>query len=63
MNHRWLICAVGCEEGAIRLQGRGSSMVGRVEICYNDEWASVCDHQWNIEETQVACKQLGFDAG
>ena len=36
---------------------------GRVEVCTNGDWSSVCyDGQWGNEEATVACRQLGFSS-
>ncbi len=48
-----------CPQGAIRLQG-GSEIQGRVEICNNHVWGTVCDDFWGTPDAQVACRQLGF---
>ena len=48
-----------CTQGAIRLQG-GSATQGRVEICNNNVWGTVCDDFWGATDAQVACRQLGF---
>jgi deleted-in-malignant-brain-tumors protein 1 len=48
-----------CIQGAIRLQG-GTSTDGRVEICNNNIWGTVCDDAWGISDVQVACGQLGL---
>ena len=50
-----------CTQGAIRLQG-GTSTQGRVEICNNNVWGTVCDDAWGTPDAQVACRQLGFSA-
>ena len=51
----------GCVHGAIRLAGFGSnSSQGRVEVCMNNQWGTVCDDLWDATDAGVACRQLGF---
>jgi len=33
---------------------------GRVEICIDKAWGTICDTYWDNREAQVACRQLGF---
>ena len=34
---------------------------GRVEICFNNAWGTVCDSAFNVPDALVACNQLvGF---
>ena len=48
-------------QGAIRLAGFGSnSSQGRVEVCLNNQWGTVCDDFWGATDAGVACGQLGF---
>ena len=50
-----------CTSGSIRLLGIGStSENGRVEMCYNNLWGTVCDYLWDINEAIVVCKQIGY---
>jgi len=48
---------VRCTDGDIHLT---DDTKGQVEICYNNEWITVCDDSWNEIDGMVACRQLGF---
>ena len=46
--------------GDVRLVGGNSVSEGRVEICYNGVWGSVCNHGWSNVNAAIVCRQLGF---
>ena len=50
---------VGCNiTGNIRLVGGANSSEGRVEICLNNQWGTVCDQMWDDADARVVCRQL-----
>jgi len=55
-----VICNTTCTYGDIRLQDGQTPLEGRVEICVNNQWGTVCDDFWDTTDANVACRQLGF---
>jgi len=49
-----------CTTGQLRLMGGNIANEGRVEICVNNLWGTVCDDSWGITDATVVCQQLGF---
>ncbi|XP_047657105.1 deleted in malignant brain tumors 1 protein-like [Tachysurus fulvidraco] len=49
---------VTCSDN-VRLTGGYNSCSGRVEILYNDQWGTVCDDDWDLNDAEVVCRQIG----
>ena len=52
--------ATGCSDGDVRLAHQVSDIEGRVEVCYNGEWGTICARQWGPLDAKVVCRQLGL---
>ena len=46
--------------GQLRLVNGSGPNVGRLEMCINNEWGTICDDKWTDTNAQVACRQLGY---
>ena len=51
--------ASNCSDGTLRLVGGINPAEGRIEICINNAWGTICDDGFTKEEALVACRQLG----
>lgn len=53
-----------CDDGDVRLVNdsdkAGGMVKGRLELCWNNTWGTVCDKNWTDTDALVVCKQLGF---
>ena len=55
-----------CTNGTVRLVNGSLQSAGRVEICVNGVWGTVCDTQYYFyyqdnNVASVVCRQLGYD--
>ena len=53
-----------CSDGELRLMGGLTDYQGRVEICINNLWGTICYsssryNYWDINDARVVCRNLG----
>ena len=62
-SHLSFVSFLACSpEGEIRLVG-GNDIAGRVEICHNGRWLSICGDGWDTANANVTCRQLDYTSG
>ena len=54
--------AAPCTTGQLRLVGGNIPNEGRVEICMDNVWGTVCDDFWSSTDATVVCQQLGYSS-
>ena len=54
--------AIPCQNGTARLVGGASNYSGRVEVCVNGEWGTVCGDSFTQEDAMAVCNSLGYQS-
>ncbi|XP_030053424.1 deleted in malignant brain tumors 1 protein isoform X2 [Microcaecilia unicolor] len=54
--YHWEDANVECS--VVRLMGGPGRCIGRVEVLQGNQWGTVCDNNWDLQDGNVVCKQL-----
>ena len=49
-----------CSDGDVRLEGGGNMLEGRVEMCVNNAWGTVCGDAFSSNDAHVVCTSIGL---
>ena len=59
-----LYAGIICYDGDVRLVNGSQPYEGRVEVCFNETWGTICDSlyfwQLGLSGADVVCNQLGY---
>ena len=53
--------SVTCNDGDIRLVNGSTEYDGLLEVCYLNQWGTICGDFFGDLDAQVACRQLGLN--
>ena len=56
-----MVLIAECNESEVKLVDGASTEDGRMVICFNGLWGSVCHNNWDDHDAEVVCKQLGYN--
>ena len=57
---KFTISCAACTEQGIRLVAGSDVNEGRLEVCYNNQWGTVCERDFDINDARAACRQAGY---
>ena len=53
------VLASNCPNATLRIVDGPNDLEGRLEVCLNNVWGTVCGDYWDRYDAAVACRELG----
>jgi hypothetical protein len=53
----------GSPDVSVRLVGGSVPNAGRVEVRYFGVWRTICDTNWDLQDSRVICRMKGYSQG
>ena len=51
-----------CQDGDVRLAGGSYNNIGRIDLCINGTWGTICSNTFDNKDASVVCRQLGYSS-
>ena len=53
--------ASNCSDWDLRVVDGSNVREGRVEVCFNRAWGTICNDNYGVADAQVLCLELKFE--
>ena len=51
-----------CQDGDVQLVDGSYNNVGRIDLCVNGIWGTICSNSFDNKDASVVCRQLGYSS-
>ena len=56
-----ILCTASCSDGQLKEIHNYNMYYQRIEICSNKRWKTLSSRHWSSQNSDVACRQLGYE--